>query len=238
MQQERQRQGGGDDGQQPTPPMAGDKKYVADRTSATACPSPFNLDQQPQPAARTAAATRPAESARGRLLTRGLTAILRRHEEDAVHEKGRELLARGSRLLSRRISSLLRPHKEDAVPEKSTEQADSCRRLPTQSYRSDASFDEDGHEDDRAPEEGACRGLFEASMLWLSAHGPSLTAPLLALLVIAASVTWSLYEYAGSAAVALAGPVIFAAKASVATAQACYAMVFLPVSRGLVTTLR
>ena len=75
-------------------------------------------------------------------------------------------------------------------------------------------------------------------MLWLVANGPSLSAPLLALFVIAGSITWSLYEYAGSAAVALAGPVLYAAKASVATAQACYAMVFLPVSRGLVTTLR
>ena len=54
----------------------------------------------------------------------------------------------------------------------------------------------------------------------------------------AASVSWSLYEYAGSSAAALGGPALYLAKACVATSQASYGMVFLPVSRGLVTTLR
>lgn len=80
--------------------------------------------------------------------------------------------------------------------------------------------------------------LLEGVRLWLLENGRSVSAPLLALLVAAASVTWSLYEYAGSSAAALGGPALYAAKACVATSQASYGMVFLPVSRGLVTTLR
>jgi len=80
--------------------------------------------------------------------------------------------------------------------------------------------------------------LLENSRLWLLENGRSLSAPLLALLVAAASVSWSLYEYAGSSAAALGGPALYLAKACVATSQASYGMVFLPVSRGLVTTLR
>ena len=82
------------------------------------------------------------------------------------------------------------------------------------------------------------RSPSEIFACFLAENGRSLSAPLLALLVAAASVTWSLYEYAGSSAAALGGPALYAAKACVATSQASFGMVFLPVSRGLVTTLR
>lgn len=127
------------------------------------------------------------------------------------------------------------------------------RRLPSSRCPScsgapftDASFlnFDDGDEDAKSckstdtkpPQKG--RSPLESSRLWLLENGRSLSAPLLALLVAAASVTWSLYEYAGSSAAALGGPALYLAKACVATSQASYGMVFLPVSRGLVTTLR
>lgn len=66
------------------------------------------------------------------------------------------------------------------------------------------------------------RDVAAGARLWVLENGRAVSAPLLALLVVAVSVAWSLYEYAGSSAAALAGPALFAAKACVATSQACY----------------
>lgn len=127
------------------------------------------------------------------------------------------------------------------------------RRLPSSRCPScsgapftDATFYNDDMDNDNDADAKSCRSKsppqksspLEDSRLWLLENGRSLSAPLLALLVTAASVTWSLYEYAGSSAAALGGPALYLAKACVATSQASYGMVFLPVSRGLVTTLR
>jgi len=91
----------------------------------------------------------------------------------------------------------------------------------------DATFlqDDDGQREEREGDEGgevAKRDLAGEARLWVLENGRAVSAPLLALLVVAASVTWSLYEYAGSSAAALAGPALYAAKACVATSQACY----------------
>ena len=122
------------------------------------------------------------------------------------------------------------------------------RRLPSSRCPScsgapftDATFcdySDDGDDGSKSREKEPPQTLLENSRLWLLENGRSLSAPLLALLVAAASVSWSLYEYAGSSAAALGGPALYLAKACVATSQASYGMVFLPVSRGLVTTLR
>ena len=126
------------------------------------------------------------------------------------------------------------------------------RRLPSSRCPScsgapftDASFLDYANDDADDESKSSCKNNskppqspLENSRLWLLENGRSLSAPLLALLVAAASVTWSLYEYAGSSAAALGGPALYMAKACVATSQASYGMVFLPVSRGLVTTLR
>ena len=122
------------------------------------------------------------------------------------------------------------------------------RRLPSSRCPScsgapftDATFyNDDGEEDD---DKLSCKppprqSPLEGARLWLLENGRTLSAPLLALLVAAVSVAWSLYEYAGSSAAALGGPALYLAKGCVATSQASYGMVFLPVSRGLVTTLR
>lgn len=81
--------------------------------------------------------------------------------------------------------------------------------------------DDENDKDDNTTA-AACRDLAAEARLWVLENGRAASAPLLALLVVAASVTWSLYEYAGSSAAALAGPALYAAKACVATSQACY----------------
>ena len=86
--------------------------------------------------------------------------------------------------------------------------------------------DKQGGENDDTDNENATtahrRDLAAELRFWLLENGRAVSAPLLALLVVAVSVTWSLFEYAGSSAAALAGPALYAAKACVATSQACY----------------